>query len=222
MYRVFDPFSRKPYTIDEWIKNCGNRRVGECLVCGEEVSLKADRSELRTTHFAHAAGSACPTIRDNHKPFQHLQSSEIDLENATKIKQYVVDQAFQIYEKCKLFAEDLNLREFREMISCADEFGVWKYKGLTTVYIPYILLTCREMFLKKDGGKNRTADFFFAFDPNLSSVDELWIFPEKKKQRIWKIYPGNGEFVEYPVTASFEPIPNWFEYTLTFVKEKLG
>ncbi|MBP1311724.1 hypothetical protein JOD82_004861 [Paenibacillus sp. 1182] len=219
MNSAIDPVSGKLYEVEVWLKNCGNRREGICQVCGDNVYLRADKSEDRRTHFAHKKGSPCPTIVENHRPFEQLNASDTDLENAKIVKLLINSYSYLLYEKCKRMSESLTVKEFRELIEFANTKGVWNYKGLTFTYVPYILLTCREKFSKKDS-EFRKRDFYFVFDPNVKNVDELWNDTKRKKQKLWKIYLSNdNSIVEYLIDDSLEP--EWFAFTKEFISKKL-
>ncbi|WP_339784473.1 hypothetical protein NSQ38_24070 [Paenibacillus sp. FSL R7-0313] len=219
MNKAIDPVSGKLLEVQEWLKVCSNRREGLCPVCDEEISLRADKSENTRTHFTHRKGSQCPTIEKNHKPFEHLVASDIDNENGEYIKSLTIANSYSIYEKCKGLADNLSVKEFRELIDFATSKGVWNFKGLTFMYVPYILLTCRERFIKKDSDY-RKKDFYFVLDPNLNKVDELWNDTKSKKQKLWKINVDNNSVEEYSINEIL--VPEWFTYTKEYITNKLS
>ena len=219
MNTAFDPVTNNTYDVDTWLKKCENRRDGICSICGDRVYLRADKSEERRTHFAHIKGSTCPSIIENHQPFKHLSVSDFDNENAIMIKSLILENAYLVYEKCKRMADGLTVKEFRELIDFATSKAVWNYKGLSFKYVPYILLTCRERYTKKDF-EYRKREFYFVLDPNVSHVDELWNDTVNKKQKLWKIYLGEKDIEEYQIGDQLEP--DWFKYTREHLSKKLS
>ncbi|MBP2111693.1 hypothetical protein [Paenibacillus silagei] len=216
MYEAIDIVTNELYGIDDWLKNCENRKEGLCRVCGEKIYIRADKSENTKTHFSHYRDSKCPTIEKNHRPFAHLNASELDLENGEIIKGKVAEHSFLIFEKCKGMAENLNAKEFRDLIDFATQKEVWNYKGLTFTYVPYILLTCREKFTK--GERNyRKSDFYFVFDPNIKNVDELWN-QSGKKQKLWKVDCKDNNVTEYSIDSAL--LPKWYEFTDEYIRNK--
>lgn len=85
-YYAFDTVTSKTYNVSKWAQKCNNRNTGLCLVCKEEMYIRASQTPTSKTHFAHYPNSKCPTVKANRSLFTDLKPSEYDEENAKQLK----------------------------------------------------------------------------------------------------------------------------------------
>ncbi|WIY58987.1 hypothetical protein [Bacillus arachidis] len=161
-YYVIDPETNEEIHVSKWkIKYPGQDAI--CEVCDKSMYVRADATPDRADHFAHYPHSNCPTSKESRKKYEDLYPTEIDEENAKRIKREVVANLWPIYQKCKEIMKGnqksndafLYQKEFKEMIQKADERNIWAYKGLTLKYVPYVLLVNYGVFPKRGSAEIR-------------------------------------------------------------------
>lgn len=172
--------------IATWIKKYGPEVEGRCRLCDLPIKVRAERSADRKAHFTHHPGALCPTVEDNHVPYNALKGLPRDPSVAIAAKKYVRDNALAIYEKCrnKLLAQ-LSWKEFHLLIEKANLINVWALKDMPHFFLPYVLMTCSEKFTAQN--QKRPYDCFFVLEPFPTGATDLWNFSMSYKKYLWRI-----------------------------------
>ncbi|EJW17218.1 hypothetical protein M5X00_07895 [Paenibacillus alvei] len=201
----------KVYLIKDWLINFGPNYMGECMVCGNSLKIRADHTSARTAHFWHnRPHTKCPTIEQNISKYSHLTPTTIDKENAIKVKSEFVENYYYIYLKCDQLCDgSLRFAEFRNLVEKANKQKIWYYKDLSIEYIPYILLTLEELFKISTNYKKQA--FYFCFEPNMNNFDDLWIRTNLKK-KLWRIHTDVSKNIEeFSINNLLPKEPFWVE-----------
>ncbi|MCY7773449.1 hypothetical protein MOF05_07740 [Bacillus haynesii] len=198
------PKTNEKISIEDW-ELYHKEETPICIICGHNLYVRANSSPGSSAHFAHYPGSNCPSIQYNREKYDSLQPVEKDYQNAKKLKKHLINNMWPVYQKCKsIFGQGFRQKDFQKMILKASERNIWFYKGMTLKYLPYVLLVNYGVFQKEDHRKNKV---YFVFDSKLSNYEDLWIKP-KIKQKMWKVYPEEGQIEEVEIdfdTSSLSP-----------------
>ncbi|MEI4802014.1 hypothetical protein WAZ07_11880 [Bacillus sp. FJAT-51639] len=192
-----------------------------CPVCEVDIRVDAEQSLVKSAYFRHPSNSICPTIKKNRVDYSNSLSSQIDRENGEKIIEYVKNHSFDIFNKCTTLADGLSVSEFRELIKIANDKKLWYQQGLTSLYIPYVLLTFKDKFKESEGGKTRNDDFYFVLEPSVQTLEQLWGKSTKIKQNIWKIYLSEGKDLQDYTIQEDLISPEWFSNTQSYINKLL-
>lgn len=115
-------------------------------------------------------------------------------------------------------AEGLKINVFKELITNFNSKNIWAYKGLSLKYIPYILLTCREKFKKKEDLTLSNQSLFFILETDTKYADDLWNKQSSMKQNLWKV-DENGDVEGFLIDDNWIIELNWFKKTSQFVEK---
>lgn len=221
--------SEKVITAEEWIVDCNVKgsRLGLCAVCLDFVILRTPKSGKK--HFVHRYTSRGCLVKQRENSIIWV-SSNTNKKTAKLTKEFVLNNSYSIFDKCRSMAEGLTTTEFLDMVRTADKVGMWYFDSLPVGFIPYILLTYKNKFYKSESRTERKSYFYFTFPwsrgraPNLDRIylHSLWRTPTTGKRSLIKISPRTGSIEEYWVNSSlthYQQIPNWFESTQESLKE---
>ncbi|MDI3089774.1 hypothetical protein QJ133_00980 [Priestia megaterium] len=180
-----------------------------CLVCSNELYVKAHPSPDVTTHFSHYKNPNCPLVKDHHQRYQILGPGIQDKENGEQIKQLFVNNIGLMFAECKrVFGDNFPHALFKEMVKKATERNIWFYKGLKIEYVPYVLLVNYGIFKKTD----KSPKMHFVLDANLTNYDELWNKPKEVRPIIWRVFTDSDEIEEYQMNLRLgnTKVPHYF------------
>lgn len=198
----------KKINIQEW-EFSHKEDTPICLVCNNELYVKAYPSPGVTTHFSHYKNADCPLVKDHYQRYQTLRPGIQDKENGEQVKQLFVNNIGIMFAECKrIFGDGLTHAVFKEMIKKATERDIWFYKGLKIEYVPYVLLVNYGVFKKT----NKTPKIHFVLDANLSNYDELWNKSKNIKHTIWRVFTESLEIEEYKMDPNLggTKVPHYF------------
>ncbi|MGF6636831.1 hypothetical protein [Paraburkholderia sp. MM6662-R1] len=181
-YDPADP-NRTLIDIETWLTQNGPDALGRCRICHKVLKVKAEKSQ-RQTHFAHEPHSGCPTVDENHKPYAGFRDLPRDPTVATAAKAWALENIDGIYDKIKKISPGLTWRELHALLKTAREEDIWSLKDMPREYIPYVLLTCVDVFKANNFG--RAKDTFFVLEAS-PETGEYWNFPAGYKRYIWEV-----------------------------------
>jgi len=72
----------------------------------------------------------------------------------------------------------LNAPEYEKILHLATKKGMWRYRDLVLEYVPYILLTYKDMTRKAH--RKRLFNMRFVFNSKVKNYSDLWIHNEVK------------------------------------------
>ncbi|MBH0167162.1 hypothetical protein IHV12_19745 [Fictibacillus sp. 7GRE50] len=211
---TWDPVRGIEVSADEWeVNNKG--KPGRCSICDNDIYIKANSAPAVSTHFAHRAGSNCPSVNNNRESYEILQPIYKDYRNAKQLKKSLLNNMEIVYQKCRsIFGENgFKRSDFQKLIRAGSDKNIWLYKDMTMKYLPYVLLVNYGVFQKEEHRKRKV---YFVFDAKLSSYEDLWIRPGKIKQKLWRVYPEESliEKVEIDFDTSLLS-PDYFIFYAT-------
>lgn len=189
-----DDKSRKLVHIDEWVVLYHPKTDGKCRICHEAVYVRAAASQ-KQTHFAHYHNSACPTVKENHKPYESLSSLPRDPSLALAAKKWLRDNIVNAYEKIRKFPDSLQWLEFHKLIDTANKLDIWSLKDMPFDCIPYVLLMCTEKFEKT---KYRKRECFFVLEPSPEKTG-LWNNNGFYKQYLWEVTLPSRDVIHHEI-----------------------
>lgn len=184
--QVIDPLTNQRISIEKAALE-PNGWQGRCNCCQTTIEVRARNSARMEPHFWHATqGTGCPLIEQNARNYIPLPPGAVDPANAVAIKEWLFQNLRGIYFFCKeeLQCKALNYEEFRDCIRSATVARAWEARGLTTLFVPYLILVYAKGF---EVNRWRSESFYYAFEPTVGNVDELWIHPERHRTVIFKI-----------------------------------
>jgi hypothetical protein len=170
--------------IDDWVVEHGPSVDGNCRICNTAVFVKADKSQ-KQTHFAHYPKSGCPTVVENHKPYESFRDLPRDHSLSKAAKDWVFENIDGIYQKLKYFVPALSWKEFHGLLEVGNKEDIWSLKDMPHDYIPYVLLACTEKFDANKQFKRPKAKFF-VLEPS-PETGELWNSDGLQKNYIWEV-----------------------------------
>jgi len=176
--------AQKVLHIDEWVVKYGPSVDGCCRVCNTAVFIKADKSQ-KQTHFAHYSNSGCPTVSENHKPYETLRNLPRDQSLSAAAKGWTLQNIDGIHQKLKEFVPALTWKELHSLLDVAKREDIWSLKDMPHDYIPYVLLTCTKKFGANKQFKRPKAKFF-VLEPS-PEPGEFWNSEGLQKKYIWEI-----------------------------------
>lgn len=206
--------SKKVIHIDEWVVKYGPSVDGCCRICNTAVFVKADKSQ-KQTHFAHYPNSKCPTVVENHKPYEALSKLPRDQSLSAAAKSWVMNNIDGIYQKIKGFVPALTWKELHELLEIAKREDIWSLKDMPHDYIPYVLLTCTEKF-EANKRFERPKAKFFVLEPS-PDPGEFWNSKELQKKYIWEIVLPGREVACHEI--KLETPESWY---MKRIKELVG
>ncbi|KAB7657629.1 hypothetical protein GBN78_08275 [Bacillus sp. B2-WWTP-C-10-Post-4] len=220
LYNALLKDSRKKVNLETYTtKHKGEPII--CPICEADIRVDADQSLIKSAYFIHPKNSVCPSMKKKRVNYSDALGSQTDKENGKDIIEFVKNHTFDIYSKCAALADGLTVSEFRDLIRVANEKDFWYQKGLTPLYVPYVLLTFKDKFIEAEGGKTRNDDFYFVLEPSVQTIDQLWGKPTKIKQKIWKVYASEkNDLQEYIIQEGLIP-PSWFSNTQSYIDKLL-
>lgn len=201
------------YTLDEWERNLIHV-TPYCPVCGEVTEIKAAGSTEVKTHFAHSIqGTDCPTINDNRRKYALLPPVDPDTENGNNLINWTKVNVWHLYTKCKeILHGRLRFQEFSDMLTKANEKGIWFYKGLTSNTLPYVLIVNYGVFNKIDG---RTEEVWHTFDKDKYGDD---LFLQKGVTHMWRITKSDIDKVKLDYLTRDTGKPYVWDFVKSFYK----
>ncbi|MEH6384316.1 MAG: hypothetical protein V7780_06890 [Colwellia sp.] len=188
--------NKKPIHIDTWVVEHGPSADGCCRICNTSISVKADKSQ-KQTHFAHYQNSGCPTVTDNHKPYEQFKDLPRDPAIADAAKSWTSKNIENIYQKLKSFVPALSWKELHELLEVACREDVWSLKDMPHDYIPYVLLACTTKFeANKKFGRPKAC--FFVLEPSPDNGD-FWNSDGLHKQFIWEVTLPSRDVIHHNI-----------------------
>jgi hypothetical protein len=179
-----DPENGTKISIDKFLRLHGNDTNDEgyfakCIVCDADMSVVSNKNPQRISHFRHPRKSYCQTIKKAHRPFAHLTAKEID-ENTIRAKKeawsgIIVETYLTCYVLCR---KKLKFEEFFNLLKLATGKKLWMTHDLKVQYIPYILLSYRDLTPRSNSGRRYSLRFVFVHD--IKNPQDLWMWPSEK------------------------------------------
>lgn len=206
--------SKELIHIDDWVVKYGPNTDGRCRICNNIVYVKAAISQ-KQTHFAHYTGSNCPSIVSNHKPYEVLRDLPRNAAESFAAKQWLLDNAIYVYEKIRSEFRHLSLTwiEFLQLVELANKLDIWSLRDMPHGYIPYVLLVCRDVFVKS---QYRKRESYFVLEPSPTGRT-FWNDGTVYKSFIWEVYLPSRDVTYHPIKLSLdEP---WYINKLTTLLE---
>ncbi|MEC9413280.1 MAG: hypothetical protein VX829_11485 [Pseudomonadota bacterium] len=194
-YHPSDP-TKKPVHMDEWMVEYGPDCDGCCRICNTSVFVKGDKSQ-KQTHFAHYKDSGCPTVIENHKPYDCFKNLPRDPALAESAKEWAFQNIDSIYEKLKKFVKALSWLELHDLLEVARREDIWSLKGMPHDYIPYVLLTCTSKF-EANKKYRREKSCCFVLEPSPES-GEFWNSEGIQKRYLWEITLPSKDVVHHQI-----------------------
>lgn len=188
--------TKMPTLIDDWVVKYGANTDGCCRICNTPVSVKADKSQ-KQTHFAHYKDSGCPTVAENHIPYDHFQNLPRDPLVAASAKAWALRNIENIYQKLRTFVPALSWKELHGLLEVARREDIWSLKGMPHDYIPYVLLTCTDKFEANVKFK-RPKSCFFVLEPS-PEPGEFWNSDGLHKKYIWEVILPSREVIHHDI-----------------------
>lgn len=211
-------FALDPSTLNlehvDWFQEHRLER-GLCAVCGTEMEIRAAHTVRTTTHFWHGRNINCLTITKNRVKYEQLASSKYDDEQALNLRTQVRHNLYEVYLTFHALTDVGKWQEFKEALNLADKMNIWRYKGLTLVFVPYILVIFVDLFLQK-GNPFRKTDFFFILSPLIRTLDQLWNNTTQAKRSIIKISRDFNVIDKINIPDDIMPLrrPSWFDNSM--------
>jgi len=191
--------------IDDWVVKYNPSTDGCCRICGKNMFVKADKSQ-KQTHFAHYQNSGCPTVIENHKPYDLLKNLPRDNSLSESAKNWVIQNVDGIYNKLKDFVPGLSWKEFHGLLEVANRENVWSLKDMPHDYIPYVLLACTEKF-EANKQFNRPKSKYFVLEPS-PEPDKFWNSSGLQKKYIWEIELSSRDVTYHEI--ELETRESWY------------
>ncbi|HEJ0377155.1 TPA: hypothetical protein SLO52_001228 [Proteus mirabilis] len=186
---------------------------GLCAVCGTKMEIRAAHTPNTATHFWHGRNINCLTITKNRIKYEQLASSEYDNEQALNLRAQVRHNLYEVYLTFQALSDVGKWQEFKEALNLADKMNIWHYKGLTLAFVPYILVTFVDLFLRKDNPHFRKTDFFFILSPLIRTLDQLWNNTTQAERSIIKMSSDFNVIDKISIPDDIIPLrhPSWFD-----------
>jgi len=182
--------------IDSWVVRFGPAVDACCRICNLRVFVKADKSQ-KQTHFAHYPNSGCPTVCENHKPYELLSNLPRDESLSVAAKNWTLENIDRIYQKLRGFVPALKWKELHGLLEVAKREKIWSLQDMPHDYIPYVLLTCTERF-EADKQFERKKAKFFVLEPS-PEPGEFWNSGELQKKYLWEIELPSRDVVRHEI-----------------------
>ena len=196
--------TKKFVHIDDWVVKYGPTVDGCCRICNSNMYVKADKSQ-KQTHFAHYKNSCCPTVIDNHKPYDSFKNLPRDFTISASAKNWTIQHVDAIYNKLRKFVA-LSWKEFHGLLEVANREDIWSLKEMPHDCIPYVLLACTEKFEANKLFKRNYAKYF-VLEPS-PDPDDFWNSSELQKKYIWEIELPSRKVKHYEI--ELETQDSWY------------
>ena len=152
-----------------------------CPQCDAPLSPYGVHSLKVTSRFDHPDGSHCPLSSTPDSRYAHLAPTDWDLEQGKRLRSALCDEPDRanlkaVYAACLALCGKLSGLEFAAMCKKADYFQVWRYKGLTLTWLPYVLVTLTDLPIVPR--KRRSPLRMVLHKPSQTTLDALWVRPE--------------------------------------------
>ncbi|EKT65839.1 hypothetical protein [Providencia alcalifaciens] len=189
---------------------------GLCAVCGTKMEIRAAHTPNTATHFWHGRNINCLTITKNRVRYEQLASSEYDDEQALILRAQVRHNLYEVYLTFHALSDVGKWQEFKDALYLADQMNIWRYKGLTQAFVPYILVTFVDLFLQKNNPHFRKTDFFFILSPLIRTLDQLWNNTTQAKRSIIKMSSDFNVIDIINIPDDIMPLrrPSWFDNSM--------
>lgn len=148
-----------------------------CPVCRQNVNIRGNHQSNRRIHFLHFPNAQCPIVENGGNKYSCLVSIEENPLTIEKRKRDFEELTVKAYLKCHMLCDHkLTLSEYEGLLKLATNKGMWNYHGLVLEYIPYILLTYKD--LTRKGYMKRPFNLRFVFSSIINNYSDLWINPK--------------------------------------------
>ena len=152
-----------------------------CPQCGAALAPYGVHSLKVMSRFDHPDGSQCPSSSTPDSRYAHLVPTDWDLEQGKRLRSALCDDPTRanlkaVYAACLALCGKLSGIEFAAMCRKADHLQVWRYKGVTLTWLPYVLVTLTDLPIV--AGKRRWPLRMVLHKPAQTTLDVLWIRPE--------------------------------------------
>ncbi len=152
-----------------------------CPQCDAPLSPYGVHSLKVMARFDHPDGSHCPLSSTPDLRYAHLAPTDWDLEQGKRLRAALCDEPGRanlkaVYAACLALCGKLTGLEFAAMCKKADYFQVWRYKGLTLMWLPYVLVTLTDLLAVEDYRPDPLR--LVLHKPAQTPLDTLWLRPE--------------------------------------------
>lgn len=172
-----------------------------CPVCKCPLDLYGVHSMHVTSRFDHPDGSTCERSSHPDPRYAYLGNAELDLDSGVRLRADMCEKETlkSVYAACRALTRKLTGPEFVEMCRQGDKRNIWAYKGLTTAWLPYVLVTLVD--LPACDARNQPLRFVLN-KPARTDVSAIWLRPQDCS--LEKHFADTGN----PVRNGSIPIPN--------------
>lgn len=148
-----------------------------CPACGAHLAVYGVHSLSVASRFDHPNGSVCTLSSTPDPRYAHLVPSDWDMEAGKQLRTAMceTDNLKTVYATCLALTGALSGSEFVEICRQADKRSIWCYKGLTLIWLPYVLVTLMDLPASE---KRKYPLRMILKKPVTSTIDALWITPE--------------------------------------------
>ena len=155
-----------------------------CLSCDRDMAPRKSPLKL-AWHFAHRPGvdaSDCPLSTSADPRFGHLWPERWDLERGVRLRREFcaernLKEAFNV---CNKIARSVTTDEFIAMVRAADRYSIWRYSALPLEFVPYILMTLKDLIADSNAKRTELLDF----RENFRYVIDA--FPRQPINQLWE------------------------------------
>ena len=176
-----------------------------CPQCEAPLSPYGVHSLKVASRFDHPDGSQCPLSSTPDSRYAHLAPTDWDLEQGKRLRSALCDDPTRaslkaVYAACLAMCGKLSGAEFAAMCRKADHFQVWRYKGLTLTWLPYVLVTLMDLPVIEDYRSDPMR--IVLHKPARTPLDTLWLHPEACTLR--RFYADTGRpMAKPPITIPY-------------------
>lgn len=193
---AIDPRSGIKTSIEDFLIKYGNdandkKVFAQCFVCRNHLRVRSPHNPGRRQHFAHMRNTMCPTVAKAKSLFEGLRDTVIDPAEIHHLKMMYRNIMPQVYLKCRQLADKkLGFKEFISINEFAARKDLWNIRHLKVEYIPYILLSYRDLTRKSNPKRLHTLRFIFVRE--IHDVSLLWMWPTGKVGMVKLIIEKGG------------------------------
>ena len=176
-----------------------------CPQCGAALAPYGVHSLKVMSRFDHPDGSQCPLSSTPDSRYAHLVPTDWDLEQGKRLRADLCDDPTRanlkaVYAACLALCGKLSGAEFAAMCRKADHFQIWRYRGVTLTWLPYILVTLMDLPVVEDYRSDPMR--IVLHKPARTPLDTLWLRPEACTLR--RLYADTGRpMAKPPITIPY-------------------
>ncbi|EAT4593469.1 hypothetical protein M8D54_004962 [Salmonella enterica] len=219
---AYDPadVTRALVEADEWVvlhRTPTGYKDGCCPVCKGLVYIRGHDSTGHRPHFVHYKNSMCPTVPENHNPYNQFRNLPRDINLAKENKKWVWENLNTIRDKIRAEFPSLQFSwgDFISVIRGADQYSIWSLKDMPTGYIPYVLLACVDRFYQTGYRKH---ECYFVLEPTPDGPVEAgayWNQTGSIKRSLWQVQLPSRNVIQHEIKTDVQPV--WYMGQIDFL-----